>query len=109
MRQRALVGQVGQAGGVAVPEGPGQGEDDLGGPGGVGGHGVGPDGGLVGHEPVKGVQAVSLGPRDQGLVEGGVGVGHPGVERGAALAAEVAGVVTGVDGRDGDDEAHPVG
>ena len=87
----AVVGQVGEAGAVAVAERPGQGEDDLGGAGGVGRHGLGAEDGLVGHEPVEGVQAVSFGAGDEGLVERGVGVGQPGVEGGPGSGLHLAG------------------
>ena len=104
-----LIGQVGQPRRPPVAQRPGQGEDDLGGAGGVGGDHLGPDAGLVGQQPVEHVQAVALGTGDQLLGEDGVGVGHPRVQRGATLPAEVARVVGGVDGGHGDDEPHPVG
>ncbi len=104
-----MVAEVFEAWCVAVSEGPAQCEHDFGCSGGVGGHGVGFDAGLVRNQAVEGVEAVSLGAGDQGLVERRVGVGHPRVEGGAALSSEVARVVSGVNRRDRDDESHPVG
>jgi len=96
-----LVGQVGQPRCPPVAQRPGQGKDDLGGAGGVSGDHLGLDAGLVGQQPVEDVKAVALGSRYQLLGEHGVGVGHPRILRGAALPAEVAGVVGGVDGGPG--------
>lgn len=70
-----VIGQVGQAWGIAVAERPGQGEDDLRRTWGVGRNGVGADDALVGQQPVEGIEARCSGPCHQGqcsdLVAGG--------------------------------------
>ena len=64
---------------------------------------------LVRDEHVENMQAVALCAGHQRLGEDRVRAGHPGIQGGSALAAEVARVADGVDGGNRDDEPPPVG
>lgn len=117
--QRAVVGvgvgapepgvtEVGQAGAELVAEQAEQAED-LVGVAGVVAHQLGwSQAGVLLEQPFEDVEAVAQGARDDDGVEAGELVGEE-VEVGDAPAgSEVAGVGSGVQGADGDDEAQPV-